>query len=709
MALRSEEALPALAELAGSVFMLCRDEDWPILRITSDQELTHLGRAHTTTPLSGGDDGRIGEYPVWDASKPRTEGPSSGQLEHVMLRLRLELPAATCATSSPLATFQFSSIGQIPILLKRFSTPEASGQDTNLPQSPSPLSSPRASTSTLAPPASRKTLIEALGGIQQPSDMNSAQDTPQSADNVPGASGPGGSPFPVSMHNGQPFSAMNGEAHSSVQMNGILPPPQLDPPEAPYSLSQGVGPGLGTSRSTQSAISPFLPASGSSLSALNHLSPGVADSSLLQQDDVLDAFRNTLQRLHAESTQYSRYEEEARIAVARLQDQAARWHARADAVVDTLDAVYAQCERKVVFASNVSAEVKRLRGAIRRHEEEAVESAHRQTDLKARIAQLERAQEEERTRATERQRLIDARTEALRQTASQVTAEKTRFEDEVRSLSERLQTVEDDQAAATARCERLLAQLEEQKQAAAQEKHELLERLREQKRVAEQSRRLVTILEEKNKIDAQYRTELEERERTMVVEGRETPTLQPAVTEHPPTVVSRRHTPQPPPAIAFPASVINGAEGQQVVPKRDPQTPLQGRVLHPQRESSSHATSITAAPMKSESATPVLNTTQAQWIVSNRESPPETPATKKSKPELGTTGRKPSSTLTSTSLPTAQPRLPAPVKSEASTPLAARILQVPAARSNDRCNHLIDRSIEHQCRTAPTTAGTFAV
>ncbi|KAI0674403.1 hypothetical protein C8Q78DRAFT_1076043 [Trametes maxima] len=55
--LRSEEALPALAELAGSVFTLCRDADWPILRITSDQELAHLGRAHTTTPLSGGDDG----------------------------------------------------------------------------------------------------------------------------------------------------------------------------------------------------------------------------------------------------------------------------------------------------------------------------------------------------------------------------------------------------------------------------------------------------------------------------------------------------------------------------------------------------------------------------------------------------------------------------------------------------------------------------
>ncbi|KAI0645613.1 hypothetical protein C8Q79DRAFT_1010554 [Trametes meyenii] len=604
---------------------------------------------------------------------------SSAAPSGAYIHTSLTEPRMAGAASSPLATFQFSSIGHIPALLQRFSTPEASGQDTNRPQSPSPPPSPRAPTSTLGPSTSRKTLLEALGGIQSPYDMNSAQGTWQLTDDASRAPGSSGSASHPLAPNGEPFSAMNGKPPSPVRMNGGLPASQAVQQEASYSLPPINGSDLGTSRSTQLSISPFLPASSLSLSAPNPLSLGVVEAYTLRQDDPLDNFRNALQRLHEESAQYSRREEETRLAVARQQDQAARWHARADAVMETLTAAYAQCERRVSTASNVLAEVERLRGVVRQHEEEAAENSRQQADLKARITELEHALEEERTRVAERQRLKDACIEELRQTASQATVEKTRLEEEVRSLSERLQIAECHQAVAAAERERdLLTQLEAQKQGAAQEKQKLLEQLRGQKRDAEQRGRKLALLEEKSRIEAQHRAELEARERTLVAEERGS-TSRSAVTEIPAAVVPQKRSPQPQTDTTSPAPAINGAKGQPGGLKPDPRTPFQGPKSLGASLPRGGSPLLSTHMMKSESATPVLDATQMQWSVSNREPPPETPTTKKTKPELSTIGRKPSLTLTSTSPHAALPRLPAFVKPEVFTPLVARISQAPAA------------------------------
>ncbi|KAI0769704.1 hypothetical protein BD413DRAFT_556246 [Trametes elegans] len=609
----------------------------------------------------------------------------------------------TGAASSPLCNFQFSTIGHEPALLKRLSAPDPALQDTTPSPSPSPLSSPKPPTSVKVLPTSRKTLLEALGGIEESAagtiDANNTDIPLPMAQGASSEQGPSGSAAQSAPQGAGPFSAVNENPPVSTaafaKMNGTPNGMSTSPSESsfPFPASSGPAP-------ARPALNTLFPVPSLSLSAINPIAQTHAEHGLLQPDDALELFRHALQRLHAESEEYARREEETRHAMARQQDQSARWHARADALLESLTALFAHCEYQVASASYAVAEVERLRGVVRRHEEDAADVRNTLATLEARNAELARALEDERLRMDESRRHSDARMEELRQTAQQASAEKDRLERVILDAN----ALEQRQAAAAAELERkLLAQLEQQQRAATQEQQELLGQLEEQKRLVEleKERRMNGIVEEQRRLEHKLKVALAERGQAphgrASQDGASASPTSPGSrtdTRTSPTqgslsqscVVSRSGVRFP---LASPEGPSSSTQGCPTIPATSAQYPSND---DPAVNSLPHSSSRDLLPscnavddrqeppqflqqqnamVKAELVTPVLKTalTHPEFGVV------DTPTTKRVKPEPLTLRRESRSALSSASTHAGQLPLQDNVKPEVSTPLIERFKQ----------------------------------
>ncbi|CDO74463.1 hypothetical protein BN946_scf184979.g18 [Trametes cinnabarina] len=369
--------------------------------------------------------------------------------------------------SSALSNFHFTTIGKEPALLKRLSEPTAGGEAQNSPSpSPSPTASPEASIVPVPPSTSRKSLLKALAGIAELMPGAVQQDS-MAGD----ASHPSGAPTMGLQSSGKVASGSNG---NTAPVNATE-----DRGTSPASF-----PGdHGHVQPSRPILNTFLPMfNGAPLISHTSGSPEQASS---QQDDAMSVFRHALQRLQAESEEYARREEATRQAMAHQQVQAARWHARADALLESLSTLFAQCEQRVASASHAVAEVERLRELVRRHEQEGLECHSKLASVESRNAELERMLAEQKSAEEALTRQTQERVEELTRAAVQTNNAKARLQSEVEVLRGALQAAE---SSAKEREQYLLAQLEEQKRLAAQEKQKLLGHLEEAKRTAAQDR-----------------------------------------------------------------------------------------------------------------------------------------------------------------------------------------------------------------------------
>ncbi|KAI0329733.1 hypothetical protein GY45DRAFT_1435260 [Cubamyces sp. BRFM 1775] len=566
--------------------------------------------------------------------------------------------------SNPLANFQFEIIGQVPALLKRFSAPDTvfPTQGTSPSPPPSRSSSPKPPGPNTAPPASRKTLLEALAGIEAsmtPSVISHLVEPTSSstASRLSGASASAAMP--------------NGKMHSPTPVNNTDSTSTTHASEGTSSSAGHIGPA-----STHPALTTFLPVPSLSISALSSHRSGQTEQTFAQ-DDAFGVFRNALQRLQAESEEYSRREEETRHAMARQQDQAARWHARADALLEMLTSVFIQCERRVASANYSVSEVERLREVVRRHEEEAAANRSSLARLEAQTSELERELAQRRSQIEDDRSLISSCREELNKVTEQAKTEKAHLLADVKDLNGRMRM----QAAQWAKRERELeAELERQKRDAVQEKERLLAQLREHQDAADMDQQRhaagLELLEE------QLRTALEtqRRNRDGGARGLQSRAVGPSAERidgaSPTSVIG---LPPRPPA-SSPVSHKMASEAQIPVPSNQlvsaqksapyPRCDMEHLPApHATRELPPRSPATEAPPVKAEHSTPAL--AQDPAAAKRRPLPAETPTTRRIKPEPSTVGRKPSS-APSASPVGAQPVFQAPVKPETSTPLIGR-------------------------------------
>ncbi|KAI0355557.1 hypothetical protein OH77DRAFT_1424489 [Trametes cingulata] len=638
---------------------------------------------------------------------------------------------ASSTPSNPLANFQFTAIGQPPALLKRLSAPEeVSGLEFAPSPSPSPLSSPKAPTSNIPQSSSsRRSLLSSLAGIE---DLNmTAESTPvqvaaNEASQASGSSGasarvaPGSEPSLPSVKNTRTSPAMNGSNNTSRS-----PPSQ--------ARQQAVSPS--GSATTRPALGALLPVPSLSFSAAAGLSPALAGRPSLQQDDAIDAFRHALQRLHAESEEYSRREEETRHAMARQQDQAARWHARADALLESFSGLFAQCERKVASANHAVAEVERLQSLVRQKESEVDETRRKVVSLEAEKAELGRALEELRLRGIERLRLMEANAAELRRAAEAAASQKAEVEAALRDLNAAIETAKRESLThAAKREEEFLARLEEQKRAAEQEKQELLRQLQEQKKLTEQEKqkRMAGLVADQLRLEEQLRAEMEEHRRARppnnagaqdtptdnrLAEGRPLGPSTGSVAVAPPPLASPSASGPSVPAVSTsatlpqpqlsPSSVFAAENGHATSQGRvalqgthrspsssQDQKPLP--ILDVERRLPPDMAPVDPSIVKLEVVTPSLKAQQDQPSHHAATRSLETPTAKRVKPEPSTLGRKPSSASSSTSPRTAEPPVMGQLKPDAFTPLIERIVQPHPDMSNDRELPRREQSLDYE-------------
>ncbi|KAI0663587.1 hypothetical protein C8Q70DRAFT_930658 [Cubamyces menziesii] len=571
--------------------------------------------------------------------------------------------------SNPLANFQFEIIGQEPALLKRFSAPGAVSptQGTNpspsLSPSPSRSSSPKPPGPNITPPTSRKTLLEALAGIEASMTPSATPRPVEPTDPSSTASRLSGASASAAMP--------NGKTHLPTSANKTVSTSTTHAPEVTPSSAGHTG-----SASTHPVLTTFLPVPSLSISALSSHRLGQAEQIHPQHEDAFDVFRHALQRLQAESEEYSRREEETRRAMARQQDQAARWHARADALLEMLTSVFTQAERRVALASHAVHEVERLREVVRRHEEEAAEHRNSLARLEAQASELERELAQKRSQIEEDRSLMTACREELNKVTEQAKAEKAHLVADVKDLNDRMRV----QAAQWSKRERELeAALTEQKRVAAQEKERLLAQLREHQVAADMDQKRhaagLELLEE------QLRTALEtqRRNRDGGTRGPQNRTMGPA--EH---IDGASLSPVVGPP---PQSSASSSGSQKTVPEAQKAAPSNQLVSaqtsapysrsdmdHASREMPPRSSATDNPPVKAEHSTPAL--TQDPATVRRRPPPAETPTTRRVKPEPSTLGRRPSSTSSPASPVGTQPAFQAPVKPETSTPLHGRQIQL---------------------------------
>ncbi|KAL1939889.1 hypothetical protein VTO73DRAFT_9589 [Trametes versicolor] len=618
-------------------------------------------------------------------------------------------------STSPLSTFQFTAIGKPPTLLNRLSAPDSAAQDAVHSPSPSPVASPKAPASSIVRPTSRKSLLETLGGIE-PRDieiMRADQGLPRiepETSRPSRSSSSGTSSHQAQAPNGKVSPASNGHARTSPKMNGThSPSPQLSAGEASYASQAHTGP-----VNSRPALSSLLPVPSISFPALSTMSPRL-DQPSLQQDDALDGFRHALERLGAESAEYKLRAEETRLAMSRQQEQAARWHARADALIEPLSALLAQCERRLASANNVVAEVGRLREVVRHHEEDMAEKARAIANLEARNTELARALEEQKSRAVDRQRVTDACAAELRQTAERAVAEKTDLEVKLREAIARVDAAERQELSSSAERERRLeAQLAEQQRVAAQEKQVLLQQLEEQKRLVEleKQKRVDGLEAEKRRLDSQLQAEREEQSRVQQrMQGQQTqsnhggssldesralatsqtpgqappsePTVAPAVIQKPIAQANMTAPPMTPLPLSRNDPIVPSQPptATPATRKRKPPSPLQKIEPVTSPHADRHIPPHISPTIKPELATPSLKTNQSQPAHASPQTPApaQTPTAKKVKPEPTTIGRKPTSQFSSNPPPGGSS-----VKPEASTPFIDRLTQ--AFRPDDSSN-----------------------
>ncbi|KAI0374119.1 hypothetical protein BV20DRAFT_603083 [Pilatotrama ljubarskyi] len=610
---------------------------------------------------------------------------------------------ASSTSSNPLATFQFTAIGQAPALLKRLSAPEeVGGQDFPPSPSPSPLSSPKEPTSSIPrPKSSRRSLLASLAGIEE-SNMEADNAPVQAASEASRTSGSSGASARVAP-NGAPSSASVGKPRLSPAMNGSRNASRTPPSQAPLSVAVSTG-----AATNGSALNALLPVPSPSLAAVGGLSPAVTERPSLQQDDAIDAFRRALQRLHAESEEYSRREEETRHAMARQQDQAARWHARADALLDSFSGLFAQCERKVASASHAVAEVERLQALVRQKEEEADETRRRVASLETEKAELDRALEDMRSRSTERLRLMEANAAELRRAAEAAASEKAAMEAALRDLNAAIETAKRESLAQTEQREHeFQARLEEQKRIADREKQELLRQLQEQKRLTEQEKqkRMAGLVAERLRLEEQLRAEMEEQMRAHAYHGSGAPpsAAEPRAAEERARVDASMPSVS---AIQSPAAELS-AQNSAILPisrsgavltaKATPPHPsapapaanagnpaFTRHASHPsplqdlkpltipdvERQLPPDVSPVEYPTVKREVITPSLPTVQPESSTSHRAPRPvETPIAKRVKREPSTLGRKPSFMPSSTPPQAAGSRVTSQLMPEAPTVL----------------------------------------
>ncbi|KAI0819993.1 hypothetical protein BC628DRAFT_1423310 [Trametes gibbosa] len=603
--------------------------------------------------------------------------------------------AEASSNTSPLATFQFTAIGQTPALLKRLS--DAQDSNTNPSRSPSPISSSKPPSSNIPSSFTRKPLLEALGGISTqhtapPHPTKSSTQRQRDTSQASSFASSRTSTHKAPCGQARVSPALSGKQRTSPEMNGTSSTSQSPAGEDTCSLS--ANPGSVPSWHALHTRLPIVISNSASTGFPNQsaFSPNIAD----QQDDVLDGFRHALDRLRAEDTQYLTKAEETRFAMARQQDQAARWHARADALVEQLPALYAQCERKITSANQAIAEFERLEGLVRRHEEHAREKDRVLAALEAKNAELARGAQEQQSTAEIMQRLVDAHAAELRQVAERAVAEKVDLEGRVHAANARADILKRQLISSGERERALSASLVDQQRLAAHEKQELLDQVQEQKRIAELEKqmRLAGLEAEKLRRDGQARAHREETMRariTHAVQSNDPPiasspstiTSAPLMTSQPtvaPAVIQKPTTHAATPAAPAKASLPSSSTSTQPQPasshdetsRRLSQVPNLGTkslVISPaDRQPALHI----FPTVKLELATPNLKTAPAS--TSQRAATPETPTTKV-KPEPGTIGHQSASTLSSTSPPLVAPPPEGFVKPEGSTPLVDRISQ----------------------------------
>ncbi|KAI9060273.1 hypothetical protein FKP32DRAFT_1679217 [Trametes sanguinea] len=533
--------------------------------------------------------------------------------------------------SSPLSNFHFTTIGKEPRLLQRISASEDGGQPQNPPSpSPSPVSSPRVSTLSVPPPTSRKSLLEDLAGIEEPMPVNTRREEPTSG--APSATRPSGTRTAVGT-TGQPGSASNGQT-TSPNPSGFLP-------STSHTSVTGM---LGSSHPSGSKIT---------IAGFNPLLTPHASQSPEQgpvgQDDGLDVFRHALQRLQMESDKYAERERQTREAIALQQEQAALWRARADTLLESMVAAFAQCERRMAAASHAVEEADRLRNLVRQYEEKETDYRRQLDTLRLENGRLER------TKVFD-EREARVRVEELTRAMEQTNAEKAQ-------LLADLETVKLAAERSAQEREQLLAQLEEQKRMAAQEKAELLEQLHEAKRAADVDRQRrkagLELLEE------QLRAQLDaHRARGDIEEGR------------------RQGDPPRSDGHEAEAGSPAGLPPRPAIPSRVDQKPTAGAASHqdlkplniPQTTSHSvlHTSPVHSLPVKPEFSTPALSSVASTH---KRGPPPSTPTVSRLKPEPNTVQRDSGLSATCVSQAQGGHQSTTIVKPEELTPLIERQLR----------------------------------
>lgn len=392
------------------------------------------------------------------------------------------------AVTSPLAGFHFTTIGQPPSLLTRISNAEDGDPHRAPSPTPSPLSSPRMSA---APVPSTSRLLAALAPQEATAQF---LELPQA--NV-GAATVGSDPH---VKNAPPHQGQNNptEPRGTRELPSQAPSnPSLHPSSSNTSINTAVRPSL---LSTKANSAP----SGSGSSNLMGVSHSSRSTALPQGEDAIESFRQALKRLQVEADLYGDREEETRRATARQQDQAARWHARADAALENMHSFFAAAEQRILEAEQRAAQLAHFETEVGERVAELRETRAALTQAKLENAELRQTAEEERTTAAERRRTDDRRiSEAL--TKAQAAVKQAESRERERQIAESLlrKKGEDDRARWDARERELTAQLEELRRQFAIAKHALQAELEEYKRIAEEEkqRRVEELVDEKRRLE----------------------------------------------------------------------------------------------------------------------------------------------------------------------------------------------------------------
>ncbi|KAI8993098.1 hypothetical protein BD414DRAFT_535660 [Trametes punicea] len=554
-------------------------------------------------------------------------------------------------SSNPLLNFVFTTIGKEPALLKRLSAPAPGGQAQDFSPSPSPVSSPRVSASTIPSSTSRQSVLEALEAHEQPMNLTGRQRSAALARELSNPLSSSGATTQEAL-DGELAPSLNGSMCTSVKMNQNPSTSRAPPTNATESC------GPNHSVSDSSALNAFLPVPVLGLPPLSLQSLRSSEQASFRKDDALVTFRHALQRLQMESEEYARREEETRHALARQQEQATRWHVRADALIESLTAIMVQCERRDASASDAVAEAERLRSLVRQHEEEEVECRRKVAVIEAREAELVRTSEKQRSAFEERIRQLESRVEELSRAAAQAKRTEARMLAVQQVLDDAVKAAKE---ATIAREQELLAQLEEQKRTrtAAQERQELLDQLHEAKRTAdlERQRRMKGL----ERLEGQVRAEASSEGPSAATDSEQAkansnvtlglslglaraPSLRQSAAG--PASLAPQNTSRQPPSHASPASSSTSTESEPgpMTVQNDPR-PSHLPDLRPRRttRASSQATSCTSTVdshhAKPELHTPALDSDPAG--LERRLPNDKTPTNHRAKPETSIVGREP--------------------------------------------------------------------